>query len=431
MQTPCAPKDRLAPSVEWKTERLHSWKEIACFFQREVRTVQLWEKSEGLPVRRQHHKKLGSVFAYRCELEAWWMGRSTPSPSARLSPDVQAAQHHQQQHTKRVWPVPLHDAAEHPPAYHACMLGLHFWKQRTRTDLLRALACFHDAILIDPTSAEAYAGLTDAYVSLSYNHLMPAREAIKAAQRAIATGLRLDPASIAVRNAEINFRTNCTWDWQSAQRACEQIVDTGHINARTLQLYAALMINLGRHDEAISLALHGHRLDPYSDSANSEVSFAYFYAGDYDSAISFIERTIALKPLFHVGHALLGRTEAQRGNWDQAIASFEQGLAISNGSNFLKALLAYGHAGRGDEPAANGLLREIEAQHDDACFPAVDVSAVHAMLRQQDKAIENISRAFELRDMKVAYIKHDPRFTDLRALPQFGRITASVCAFAS
>jgi tetratricopeptide (TPR) repeat protein len=51
--------------------RLDSWKEIANYFRREVRTVQLWEKREGLPVHRHFHKQLGSVFAFRSELEAW------------------------------------------------------------------------------------------------------------------------------------------------------------------------------------------------------------------------------------------------------------------------------------------------------------------------------------------------------------------------
>jgi tetratricopeptide (TPR) repeat protein len=51
--------------------RLDSWKEIASYFRREVRTVQLWEKREGLPVHRHFHKQLGSVFAFRSELDAW------------------------------------------------------------------------------------------------------------------------------------------------------------------------------------------------------------------------------------------------------------------------------------------------------------------------------------------------------------------------
>ena len=57
-------------------ERLDSWKEIAAYLKRSVRTVHRWEKEEGLPVHRQRHKELGSVFAYTRELDAWSSGRS-------------------------------------------------------------------------------------------------------------------------------------------------------------------------------------------------------------------------------------------------------------------------------------------------------------------------------------------------------------------
>ena len=56
--------------------RLNSWKEIATFFDRDVRTVQLWEKKEGLPVRRQTHSSRASVYAYAGELEAWQRART-------------------------------------------------------------------------------------------------------------------------------------------------------------------------------------------------------------------------------------------------------------------------------------------------------------------------------------------------------------------
>lgn len=55
----------------WTADRLDSWKEIASYLGREVRTVQLWEKREGLPIHRHIHKQLGSVFAFRSELDAW------------------------------------------------------------------------------------------------------------------------------------------------------------------------------------------------------------------------------------------------------------------------------------------------------------------------------------------------------------------------
>ena len=56
-------------------DRLDSWKEIAAYLDREVRTVQRWEKTEGLPVRRHQHEKLGSVFAYKADLDRWWQQR--------------------------------------------------------------------------------------------------------------------------------------------------------------------------------------------------------------------------------------------------------------------------------------------------------------------------------------------------------------------
>jgi Tol biopolymer transport system component len=57
-------------------ERLESWKEIATYLNRSVRTLHRWEKEEGLPVHRQLHKELGSVFAYKSELDAWARARS-------------------------------------------------------------------------------------------------------------------------------------------------------------------------------------------------------------------------------------------------------------------------------------------------------------------------------------------------------------------
>ncbi len=63
-----------APSVS-NGAMLTSWKEIAAFFRRDVRTVQRWERSEGLPVHRHPHSRQSSVYAYPAELDAWWRRR--------------------------------------------------------------------------------------------------------------------------------------------------------------------------------------------------------------------------------------------------------------------------------------------------------------------------------------------------------------------
>jgi len=56
-------------------DRLDSWKEIAAYLRRDVTTVQRWEKREGMPVHRHQHDRLGSVYAYRHELDAWSLER--------------------------------------------------------------------------------------------------------------------------------------------------------------------------------------------------------------------------------------------------------------------------------------------------------------------------------------------------------------------
>ena len=67
-----------AASVRAQQEgRLDSWKKIASYLRRDVSTVQRWERREGMPVRRHLHDKLGSVFAYRSELDTWWESRRT------------------------------------------------------------------------------------------------------------------------------------------------------------------------------------------------------------------------------------------------------------------------------------------------------------------------------------------------------------------
>lgn len=81
--------------------RLDSWKEIAAYLKRGVRSVQRWEKEEGLPIHRHLHKKLDSVYAFKNEIDAWLSTRRSlqarenrsagfVSPLERYSGNVEA-----------------------------------------------------------------------------------------------------------------------------------------------------------------------------------------------------------------------------------------------------------------------------------------------------------------------------------------------------
>jgi TolB-like protein/Tfp pilus assembly protein PilF len=63
------------PSARPQEDRLDSWKQIAAHLNRDVTTVQRWERKEGMPVHRHLHDKRGSVYAFSSELDAWSKNR--------------------------------------------------------------------------------------------------------------------------------------------------------------------------------------------------------------------------------------------------------------------------------------------------------------------------------------------------------------------
>ena len=74
---------------EHEDKILNSWKEIALYLGRDVRTAQRWEKKEGLPVHRHLHEDASTVYAYAAEIDEWRSQRQVrdepeePVPAAK------------------------------------------------------------------------------------------------------------------------------------------------------------------------------------------------------------------------------------------------------------------------------------------------------------------------------------------------------------
>src|SRR5215469_5850076 len=93
MPAPGATANPEGPPLHGK--KLVSWKEIATHLGREVRTVQRWEKSEGLPVHRHEHQKRSTVYAYAGEIDEWFKKRQPaddPEADAAFEPEPDIAE---------------------------------------------------------------------------------------------------------------------------------------------------------------------------------------------------------------------------------------------------------------------------------------------------------------------------------------------------
>ncbi len=83
------PSTSKPPSETPVEDRLDSWKEIAAYLNRDVTTVQRWEKREGMPIHRHLHDRMGSVYASRAELDGWQRSRNLRDDHEKdtVSPD--------------------------------------------------------------------------------------------------------------------------------------------------------------------------------------------------------------------------------------------------------------------------------------------------------------------------------------------------------
>ena len=92
----------MASSAAPKASVLNSWKEIASYLGRGVRTVQRWEHDLGMPVRRPRAKSRSAVVALPEEIDAWLraapaneLAKTANTPAVRgngaLKPSIDAA----------------------------------------------------------------------------------------------------------------------------------------------------------------------------------------------------------------------------------------------------------------------------------------------------------------------------------------------------
>jgi len=121
----------MQPPVKLPEDRLDSWKEIAAYLNRDVTTVQRWEKREAMPVHRHLHSKTGSVYASRAELEAWAQSRNLSAAQENgnngLAPDPVTAAAPATSSSRTRWKLTLALAA----LGLALAIGASLWFQRT------------------------------------------------------------------------------------------------------------------------------------------------------------------------------------------------------------------------------------------------------------------------------------------------------------
>jgi len=153
------PVDRPEPSPRL---RLDAWKEIAAYLKRDIRTVQLWEKKEGLPVHRHTHAARASVYAFAMEIDAWQKSRRSrmeEAPTSSVEDSAVLVESDASSQLRRTRPVYIFGAAVLVLAVIAG--GLTIWRQVSH----RKAASYEHAIIAVLPFEDLSSGPIEGYVA--------------------------------------------------------------------------------------------------------------------------------------------------------------------------------------------------------------------------------------------------------------------------
>ncbi|NIV36182.1 MAG: tetratricopeptide repeat protein [Anaerolineae bacterium] len=556
-------------------DRLESWKEIASYLNRTVRTVRRWEKQEGLPVHRHLHKKLGTVYAYKAEIDTWWESRrarlenqpeqmdkvatrqirraavlvlalvgilaagaylawnrntaKSPALPAKVmlavlpfenlsgNPDQEyfsdglteemitelgrlrperlgviartsvmqykqttrntqqigrdlgvdylleggvrregdrvriSAQLIQVSDQTHLWAEsydrPLRNILQlqrdvarniaatirlqltsgqqaalastptvEPKAYEAYLRGRYFWGKRTPEGLQKALAYLEQALEADPRFALAQADLAGVYSMMSWYGVLPPREAYLRAHEAALRALEMD-ANLAEAHAVLaTVKERLEWDWAGAEKAFRRAVKLNPNYPTAHHWYGLFLERMGQLEKAKAHMQQALKLDPISLIINKNAADPFFYAGEYDRAITQYQKTLELAPEFLPARLFMGFAYEQQGRLADAITQFEQARALGDRPAALGALgHAYARAGRVAE--ARHILEELGRL--ETYVDPYHVALIHVGLGEEDEAFRWLEKAFDERSEWLLHVKIDPRLKSLRSHPAF------------
>jgi TolB-like protein/DNA-binding winged helix-turn-helix (wHTH) protein/Flp pilus assembly protein TadD len=309
-----------------------------------------------------------------------------------------------------------------PNAHELYLKGRYFWNKRTGDGLKKAIAYFKQAIELEPASAEAYAGLADAYAlsgDWEYGIFSP-EVAFSEAKTAAAKALALD-SKLSEAHTSLAFALDLYgWDWKAAEDEYKLAIELNPNYATAHQWYAWHLILMGQNEKGISELKKAESLDPLSLIVGADLADALCIANLPEEAIQQSKKTLELDQQFAVAHYELGQALEQKQRIDEAIYEFQKAIEISGHSAVLDSSLAHAYAISGHREEAIRIAKELESQNDENPSPEANIALIYAGLGDKDQAMMWLNKAYHARFnpsilVRPAFdtMRSDPRFKDL------------------
>ncbi len=304
-------------------------------------------------------------------------------------------------------------------AYQLYLTGRYHYNKLTPPEIRQSIGFFLQAIGVDPSYALAYFGLAEAYRSLAITGDMRPKDTLPQAMAAATKALEIDE-SLAEPHASLVFiRMWFDWDWAGAEKDAKRALELNPNSGLAHSAYAQLLSDLGRHEEAVTEAARARELDPVSLIINTIEGSVLYYARRDDEANARLQKALELDPNFWIAHLFLGKIYLQEGKYPEALAEFGKAREFSRGNSEAISMIGYVWTLAGNAGKARGVLEELKSLSAQHYTPPHSVAVVYLGLGERDETFAWLEKAYEDHDVRLQFLKVDPKWDSLRSDPRF------------
>jgi serine/threonine protein kinase/tetratricopeptide (TPR) repeat protein len=316
-------------------------------------------------------------------------------------------------------------------AYELYLKGRYFWNKRNEEGLRNGIKYFQQAEEKDPSYALAFSGLADSYALLSDIGVVKPADEMPKAKAAAQRAVDIDPSLAEAYTSRAFVKLAFDWDWLGAEADFRKALELNPKYPTAHQWYASYLMQMGKFDHGKQEIEQAHQLDPLSPIISSNAGLYFYYEHKYDDAVEKYKKTLETDPDFWVARNYLGLAYVQKQMYAEAISGLRALIRAPDGSLPLEVVekeveasaslgFAYGKAGKRKE--AEEILKHLEALSQRRYVSGLYFAMVHAGLKDNDRAIAQLNRAFESRHPGLVLVRIDPIFDGIRSDERFKQL---------
>ena len=309
-------------------------------------------------------------------------------------------------------------------AYRLYLEGRYEWNKRSRQRLGRARELFQQAVDLDPTFAQAYVGLADAFILMGgHLRMLPQAEALAKGDAAARRALELDPG-LSSAHASLGQIQSNQFHFRSAERELRAALELEPSYTTARVWYALVVKHTQGSEQALAQLRQAQALDPRAPLVSANIAHLLLGAGDHEAAMAAARSALELDPSYSGALMGLGLAFESQGRYAEAAEAYRRLEGASGPPNMARALLARVDAKRGHVADARREARALEALWPSGEIAPTHIAWVYAGLRDNDKAFAWLERALASRDvalrdfcmgnLQCSELRDDPRYADLR-----------------